>query len=168
MLDGVKISRKQYESIDPGSYASVVILNPELATRRYGRKGKKGIVMLTSKSAAIPRPNTDKKADVTIFTEAEQMPQFPGGEAALKYYISSHLRYPHEAEIKGIQGKVFVWFVINKLGKVERVKLARGVNPILDEEAIRVVSQMPDWKPGMINGKAVYVSFTMPIVFAFR
>lgn len=100
-----------------------------------------------------------------IFTEAEPMPQFPGGEEALRKYLYSHIRYPVEALKSMIQGKVFVSFVVVENGDVINVKLARGVDYYLDKEAIRIVKMMPRWQPGLINGNPVKVSFTLPITF---
>lgn len=103
-----------------------------------------------------------------IFTSAEKMPQFPGDEDALRRFISNNLKYPPEAQKSGIEGKVFVSFVVDENGEVTNVKLARRSNSYLDWEAMRVVRMMPRWKPGYIKGKPVKVSFTMPINFALQ
>ena len=94
------------------------------------------------------------------------MPQFPGGEMALRKFISENIKYPVEAKDKGIQGKVFVNFVINENGKIENTKVVRNAHPLLDAEALRVISLMPDWTPGKQSGKAVSVSYTIPVQFA--
>ncbi|MBR4620726.1 MAG: energy transducer TonB [Salinivirgaceae bacterium] len=113
----------------------------------------------------------DRQDDVEVddddlpFPMAEVMPQFPGGDAALQKYIASHVQYPEIARENGLQGKVYVRFVINKRGEVEDVSIARGVDAALDKEAMRVVQSLPKWSPGMQHGKAVRVLYTVPINF---
>ena len=102
---------------------------------------------------------------VDVYTIVEQMPEFPGGEAELIHYISKNIHYPHEAKEKGIQGRVFIGFVIEKDGSVSNIKNLRGVDSELDAEAMRVVESMPKWKPGMHNGEFVRVSYQIPIHF---
>ena len=102
---------------------------------------------------------------VDVYTIVEQMPEFPGGEAELIHYISKNIQYPQEAREKGIQGRVFIGFVIEKDGSVSNVRNLRGVDSELDAEAMRVVESMPKWKPGMHNGEFVRVSYQIPIHF---
>ena len=94
------------------------------------------------------------------------MPQFPGGDVTK--WLAKNTRYPMIAQENGIQGKVFVQFVIEKDGSISNVKVLRPVDPSLDKEAIRVVSSMPKWKPGKQRGKAVRVSYTVPINFQLQ
>ena len=100
-----------------------------------------------------------------VFMIVEEMPEFPGGEEALVKFIAESTKYPEEAKNKRIEGKVFVQFVINKEGNVENVKLAKSIDPLLDEAAMNIVKSMPQWKPGRQKGEAVKVSFTIPINF---
>ena len=102
---------------------------------------------------------------VDVYAIVEQMPEFPGGEAELIHYISKNIQYPQEAREKGIQGRVFIGFVIEKDGSVSNVRNLRGVDSELDAEAMRVVESMPKWKPGMHNGEFVRVSYQIPIHF---
>jgi protein TonB len=95
----------------------------------------------------------------------EVMPQFPGGDAALQKYIATHVQYPAIARENSLQGKVFVQFVINKRGEVENVSIIRGVDASLDKEALRVVQSLPNWSPGLQNGRPVRVLYTVPINF---
>jgi len=95
----------------------------------------------------------------------EVAPQFPGGEQGLINYITDNLKYPKKARRKGIQGKVFVTFVIEKDGSLSTINVAKGVHPLLDEEAVRLVKNMPAWKPGWANGQPVKVRFTLPLNF---
>lgn len=106
--------------------------------------------------------------DAPVFFIVEEMPEFPGGEEALRKFIATSVKYPVIAQENGIQGRVYVSFVVNTKGKVTDVKIARGVDPNLDKEAIRVVNSMPAWKPGKQRGKAVKVSYTVPINFVLQ
>jgi len=111
-------------------------------------------------------PAKEEEEDVILF--AEQMPLFPGGDAALLQYIQRTLKYPVSAQENGIQGRVFVRFVIDRQGNVSNVELARGVDPLLDNEALRVIRSLPVWEPGRQQGKPVRVLFTVPIVFKLQ
>ena len=103
-----------------------------------------------------------------VFVVVEEMPVFPGGELALREYIAREVKYPDDAKKAGIQGKVFVTFVVNKAGKVVDAKIARSASPSLDKEALRVVYNMPSWKPGKQSGVNVAVQYTIPINFALK
>lgn len=100
-----------------------------------------------------------------VLLYVEQMPEFPGGDAALKSYLSRNIYYPAIAKENNIQGKVYCRFVVDKEGYVTNVNVVRGIGYGCDDEAVRVIKAMPRWKPGMQNGKAVNVSYTLPIVF---
>ncbi len=106
--------------------------------------------------------------DAPVFFIVEDMPEFPGGEMELRKYIAKTVQYPVIAQENNIQGRVYVSFVVSKTGDVTEVKIARGVDPNLDKEAIRVVQKMPKWKPGKQRGKAVKVSYTVPINFVLQ
>ncbi len=106
-----------------------------------------------------------QEEEVVNFYVIEEKPEFPGGEVAMVKWIAEHVKYPEIAKENGIQGKVFVKFVIDKDGKVTDVQILRGVDPSLDKEAMRVVSEMPAWTPGKQRGKTVKVSFQLPINF---
>ena len=105
----------------------------------------------------------------TIFEVVEQMPEFPnGGMAGLMQYLSKNIKYPTIAQENGTQGRVTVQFVVNRDGSIVDAKVLRGVDPYLDKEAIRVISSMPKWKPGMQRGKAVRVKYTVPVMFRLQ
>ena len=108
------------------------------------------------------------QSDEQVFFVVEEMPEFPGGEMALRQFMANNVDYPDDAQKGGIQGKVYVTFVVSKDGSVADAKIARGVNPSLDAEALRVVNSLPKWKPGMQKGKAVNVSYTVPINFVLQ
>lgn len=105
------------------------------------------------------------KENANVFVMVEDMPEFPGGEEALRKFIAENVKYPIIAAEQGIQGKVFVMFVISETGDVEDAKVVRGVDPSLDQEALRVINSMSAWKPGRQRGKAVKVQYTVPINF---
>lgn len=107
----------------------------------------------------------EEEEDYAPFVVVEDMPVFKGGDKALMKYIAEHVVYPEIAKENDIQGKVFVKFVINEKGKVTNVQLLRGVDPLLDKEAIKVIESLPDWKPGRQSGKNVKVSMQVPINF---
>ena len=108
----------------------------------------------------------DMKPDKNgVYQIVEEMPQFPGGETKLMEHIAKNLTYPQEARDKGIEGRVFVAMVIEKDGSVSNVKVLRGIGGGCDEEAVRVISALPKWKPGKINGEPVRVSYQIPINF---
>lgn len=96
---------------------------------------------------------------------ADQMPEYPGGIEAMLKYIESNIQYPREALTQKVQSRVYVQFVVNKNGKVSQAEISRGSHPLLDKEAIRVVSNMPKWIPGKNKGKKVPVIYTLPITF---
>ncbi len=108
----------------------------------------------------------NKKIDPNeVFVIVEKMPQFPGGQTALKKFIKESTVYPKAAKENGIKGRVFVTTIITKEGKIGKTRVVRGVDSSLDKEAIRVIKSMPDWTPGMQNGIAVNVSYTIPVNF---
>ncbi|WP_259016368.1 TonB family protein [Emticicia fluvialis] len=100
-----------------------------------------------------------------IFDVVDEHPEYPGGLKAMYEFISGNLRYPIEAQRKNVSGKVFIKFVVHTDGTISDFKVLKGVGYGCEEEAIRVISQMPRWKPGKVNGKPVNVIFTMPISF---
>ncbi len=103
-----------------------------------------------------------------IFTIVEEMPSFPGGEAELFKYLGKNIKYPEMANSAGISGVVYVTFVVDKDGKIKDVKVLRGIGGGCDEEAVRVVKNMPAWKPGKQRGKSVTVQYNLPIRFTLR
>ena len=108
----------------------------------------------------------DDVDEEVIFTVVEQMPEFPGGTREMFNYIDANLRYPIEAQNNGIQGRTICQFVVNKDGSVVDVVVVRSSgNDALDNEAIRLISSMPKWKPGTQRGKAVRVKYTVPVNF---
>ena len=114
----------------------------------------------------IPMEDPEEEAEeAQIFTVVEAMPTFPGGDAARIKYLNANIKYPTIARESGIQGRVFVTFVVETNGQVTDVKILRGIGGGCDEEAVRVIKNMPKWVPGKQRGKSVRVQFNMPILF---
>lgn len=107
-----------------------------------------------------PEPEDD-----TPFMVVEDMPEFPGGTSALMEYLRKNIKYPSLCRESNIQGRVIISFVVNKDGKIVDAEVVKSVHPLLDREALRVVSSMPAWKPGMQRGKPVRVRYTVPVNF---
>ena len=95
----------------------------------------------------------------------EDQPEFPGGTAALLDYLRKNIKYPAICRENNIQGRVLVTFIVNKDGAIVEPEVVKSVNPSLDKEALRVISQMPDWKPGKQRGKPVKVRYSVPVNF---
>jgi protein TonB len=98
----------------------------------------------------------------------EEMPEFPGGIPALLKYVGDNLVYPAEAQELNMQGKVTLRFVVNRDGSVDRIEVMKGVDPLLDNEAVRVVKTLPKFKPGKQQGVPVPVWFSLPVVFQIK
>ena len=120
-----------------------------------------GAAPATATQQAPPPP----PAESIIFEVVEVQPQFPGGNAALQKFLAENIRFPIEAKERGIQGRVVVQFVVNTDGSIQDVQVVRGVDPLLDREAVRVVQAMPRWTPGQQRGQNVRVRFALPITF---
>lgn len=103
-----------------------------------------------------------------IFQVVEEMPSFPGGTAECMKFLSKNIKYPTISQENGVQGRVIVQFVVNTDGSIVDAVVARGVDPYLDKEALRVVSMMPKWTPGKQRGKAVRVRYTLPVMFRLQ
>ena len=117
-----------------------------------------------------PPPPKPKQEEVTeeIFVVVENQPEFPGGNTAMMKFLSDNIKYPVIAQENSIQGRVICNFVVERDGSITDVQVVRGVDPTLDREAVRVIQQMPRWKPGKQRGQAVRVRFTLPVVFRLQ
>jgi len=102
-----------------------------------------------------------------IFISVEEMPTFKGkGISAFRNYIQKNLIYPEIARENGIEGTIYTRFIVNKYGQVEEISILRGVDPSLDNAVVQAIKNSPKWEPGKQRGKAVNVSFTMPVIFS--
>ena len=115
-----------------------------------------------------PEVVEDEFVEQEIFQIVEEMPSFPGGEGNLMEYVAKNIKYPQIARETGIQGRVFVGFVVEPDGSISNVKLLRGIGGGCDEEAMRVIKSLPKWKPGKQRGKPVRVSYQIPVFFKLQ
>ena len=147
---------KQKATVKMGPINEIVVVEQAPATQ--------------GKVEPVEMPNAMKveKAEKEAFDVVEQMPQFPGGPAALMQFLSSNVKYPKEAFEKGIQGRVIANFVVEKDGSITEARIVKSVDPLLDAEALRVVGIMPKWAPGTQNGEPVRVKYTVPITFRLQ
>ena len=165
LLEGHRITYETLKRMDSEEIASISVLKGQPAVDQYGEEARDGVVLITTKKGvkdiSVPVEQTPEFFDVV-----EQMPEYPGGPSALLEYLATNIRYPESAEKAGIQGRVIVTFVVMKDGSISNAKIVKSVSPELDTEALRVLSAMPNWTPGMQNGKAVNVKYAVPISFA--
>lgn len=115
-----------------------------------------------------PEIEEEEIVEAEIFKVVEEMPEFPGGAAKMMEYIQKNIKYPMMARESDIQGRVFVNFVVEPNGEISNVEVLRGIGGGCDEEAVRVVKSMPNWKPGKQRGSAVRCAFTVPIIFKLQ
>ena len=116
----------------------------------------------------VEEEEEEEESAQQIFTVVEKQPEFPGGTAELFKYLSKAIKYPVIAQENGIQGRVVCSFVVNRDGSIVDIQVMRGVDPSLDKEAVRVISEMPKWKPGEQRGKPVRVRFILPVQFRLQ
>jgi periplasmic protein TonB len=112
--------------------------------------------------AAIVEPEAPVEQ---VYTIVEQMPEFPGGQEELMKFLAKKIKYPAIAQRMGVEGTVFVNFIVSKEGRIDEVNVVKGISKECDEEAARVIKSMPDWKPGKQNGRSVPVRYTLPVRF---
>ena len=178
LVDGV-ISDIDVNTIDVTTVESVSVLKDISATKKYGEKGKNGVIEITTKSnnpvsetktpdTSINQSDRDQKGGKDPFVVVEEMPKFQGGKGGMSGWISDNLKYPAKAVQDKITGVVYVNFVVSVTGKVKNVAVNKSVHPLLDAEAVRVISSMPDWKPARQNGKSVPVSYNVPVEFKLK
>ena len=113
----------------------------------------------------IPIQYQGQSADDAIYTHVEEMPEFPGGHQSFIKYLSQSIRYPGTAVNKKISGNVICSFIIDKAGRIDQVEVVQSLDPALDRETLRVINNMPAWKPGKNRGKEVMVKFIVPVAF---
>ena len=174
VLKSVKVTELQIVEDDKVKKEDEIKTQDELKETEtaFGQKdNEKGTedrnITKTLKDEVVVEKKEEKPKEVKeeIFRSVEQMPQFPGGDAALMKFLQSHINYPPMAAENNVQGKVILQFVVEKDGKVGEVKVARSVDKDLDREAIRVVKTLPRFTPGRQNGQPVRVWYTLPVTF---
>ncbi|HLN20935.1 MAG TPA: TonB family protein [Bacteroidales bacterium] len=164
IIDGVISegnSTEKLKSIPTSEIISISVLKGETAMKKYGEKAKNGAIEVTTRKASAVSSSGD-----VPFVVVEQMPMYPGGDQALLEFIARNTRYPETARQNGIEGRVIVRFVVNAQGKVENAVVMKGVDPELDNEAVRVVSMLDNFVPGTQGGKPVSVYYMVPITFS--
>lgn len=123
--------------------------------------------------AVVDKWKADSAAREAAFIEIEtsmfdKAPSFPGGMSAMAQFIVDNLKYPKECEAQGIEGRVTCQMVVTKEGKLVNVKVVRGLHPLLDAEALRIIDSMPLWQPGTLKGQPVNCRYTMPVFMSYR
>lgn len=157
---------KQLKYLPPVVVDSVVDVQIKITEENVEETNDDGILSEVVEPEATKVIEDEKEPD--IFIVVEEMPTFPGGTEQMNRFLMETIKYPEIAKENGIEGKVFVRFCVTDKGKVNQVTIARGVDPLLDAEAIRVVKLLPDWTPGKQSGKAVNVWYTVPINFQLQ
>lgn len=169
IIDDVKMNKDfELNKIESKDIESISVLKNESAISKYGDAGKNGVIIITTKASKNAKKDVTTnrdKAPNDVFVVVEKQPEFPGGTSEMMKFLSENIKYPVEAKEKGIDGRVIVNFIVNKDGSISDPNVVRGANPLLDAEALRVISMMPKWKPGEQRGQHVNVRFTLPIVF---
>ena len=177
VLKSVKVTELQIVEDDKVKKEDEIKTQDELKETEtaFGQKdNEKGTedrnVTRTLKEEVVVEKKEEKPKEVKeeIFRSVEQMPQFPGGDAALMKFLQSHINYPPMAAENNVQGRVVVQFVVDKTGKVGEVKVVRSVDKDLDKEAVRVCKSLPKFTPGRQNGQAVSVWYTLPVTFKLQ
>ncbi|SDG43957.1 TonB family C-terminal domain-containing protein [Prevotella communis] len=169
MIDGKRSTKAEMDALDEKRIDHINVLKGKAATEIYGAEGKNGVIEIKTKKPVlldvVVKTEAQTEPDDKPFDVVEQMPEFPGGQEALMQFLRQEVKYPKEAEEKGLQGRVVVRYIIEKDGSISEVEIVKSVNEYLDAEAIRVVNAMPKWKPGKQKGEPVRVKFTLPITF---
>lgn len=174
VVDGNIVSKESVMELVSEEIEAISVISGETATKLWGSKGANGVIMITTKGADASESKAEKAIDNSsekalatdsVLMIPEEMPSFPGGVMALMEFLQKNVKYPVEAQKKGVQGRVLVSFVVEKDGSLSEIKTVKSVDPLLDEEALRVVKSMPNWTPGKQKGKAVRVKYNVPISF---
>ncbi len=147
---------------------AVLLFNLQIVEVQAQEKKIEKVVDAMPVSGKAPKFAVNPERKDTTYVTVDQMPEYPGGSLALQKYIAESVKYPQDAKQKGISGRVFVTFVVNKEGEVDQARVVRGVDPSLDAEALRVMNSIPKWTPGYEKGKAVNVTYTVPINFSLK
>ena len=164
ILDDKIATIDQVRALPRDAVARVATMREKAAIRSYGEKAKHGALIITT---GKHQKEIDKEliGQPDVFDKVDEMPQFPGGMPAMMQYLSSNIRYPEDAKEAGAQGRVIVSFIVEKDGSISNAKVTKPTYSSLDEEALRLVSAMPNFIPGKQNGEAVRVKYSFPVSF---
>ena len=151
-----------------GAFSLEVPANAILRCSYQGRESQEVLAADMTNNTHLSLSSKSREMNEQVFTVVEKMPSFPGGYAELLKYIATNIKYPKESQDNGEQGRVICSFIVGRDGSVNNPEVLRGVTPLLNEEAVRVINTMPRWNPGMQRGKAVAVKYTVPITFRLK
>ena len=151
-----------------GAFSLEVPANAILRCSYQGRESQEVLAADMTNNTHLSLSSKSREMNEQVFTVVEKMPSFPGGDAELLKYIATNIKYPKESQDNGEQGRVICSFIVGRDGSVKNPEVLRGVTPLLNEEAVRVINTMPRWNPGMQRGKAVAVKYTVPITFRLK
>lgn len=151
-----------------GVFSLEVPANAILRCSYQGRESQEVLAADMTNNTHLSLSSKSREMNEQVFTVVEKMPSFPGGDAELLKYIATNIKYPKESQDNGEQGRVICSFIVGRDGSVNNPEVLRGVTPLLNEEAVRVINTMPRWNPGMQRGKAVAVKYTVPITFRLK
>jgi TonB family protein len=179
VLNGKVATREKVMALDQSSIDNISVIKNEDTLKEYAKHfnadTSNGIIFVNTKDyvknggskelvsvrVKAKKPQNEEK----VFDVVENMPSFPGGTVKMMEYLSTNVRYPEAAHEAGTQGRVVVNFIVEPDGTISNANVVRSVSEELDAEAIRVVENMPKWKPGMQNGKEVRVKYNIPVSF---
>lgn len=151
-----------------GAFSLEVPANAILRCSYQGRESQEVLAADMTNNTHLSLSSKSREMNEQVFTVVEKMPSFPGGDAELLKYIATNIKYPKESQDNGEQGRVICSFIVGRDGSANNPEVLRGVTPLLNEEAVRVINTMPRWNPGMQRGKAVAVKYTVPITFRLK
>ena len=151
-----------------GAFSLEVPANAILRCSYQGRESQEVLAADMTNNTHLSLSSKSREMNEQVFTVVEKMPSFPGGDAELLKYIATNIKYPKESQDNGEQGRVICSVIVGRDGSVNNPEVLRGVTPLLNEEAVRVINTMPRWNPGMQRGKAVAVKYTVPITFRLK
>ena len=164
IVDGTIATIEQVRALPRDAVARVATMREKAAIKSYGEKGKYGALIITTVKHQEEIDN-ERLSQPDLYIDVEEAPKFPGGIPAMMQYLSSNIRYPKDAREAGAQGRVIVSFIVEKDGGISNAKVTKPTYSSLDEEALRVVSAMPNWMPGKQDGQAVRVKYSVPVSF---
>ena len=151
-----------------GAFSLEVPANAILRCSYQGRESQEVLAADMTNNTHLSLSSKSREMNEQVFTVVEKMPSFPGGDAELLKYIATNIKYPKESQDNGEQGRVICSFIVGRDGSVNNPEVLRGVTPLLNEEAVRVINTMTRWNPGMQRGKSVAVKYTVPITFRLK
>ena len=164
----VKGGKERTSTDKKGAFSLEVPANAILRCSYQGRESQEVLAADMTNNTHLSLSSKSREMNEQVFTVVEKMPSFPGGDAELLKYIATNIKYPKESQDNGEQGRVICSFIVGRDGSVNNPEVLRGVTPLLNEEAVRVINTMPRWNPGMQRGKAVAVKYTVPITFRLK